>query len=59
MAEGSNCLGYHMWTFVDCWSWINAYKNRYGFYRLDLATGEKTVKKSGLWFKDVIKEHGF
>lgn len=59
MAEGSNCLGYHMWTFVDCWSWINAYKNRYGFYRLDLETGEKTVKKSGLWFKDLVQNNGF
>lgn len=59
MKEGSNCLGYHMWTFVDCWSWINAYKNRYGFYRLDLETGEKTVKKSGLWFKQVVAENGF
>ncbi|MFK4568467.1 glycoside hydrolase family 1 protein [Enterococcus sp. UD-01] len=59
MAEGSNCLGYHMWTFVDCWSWGNAYKNRYGFYRMDLKTGEKTVKKSGLWFKELIEQHGF
>lgn len=59
MDEGSNCLGYHMWTFIDCWSWINAYKNRYGFYRLDLNTGEKSVKKSGLWFKSVIEQGGF
>lgn len=59
MEEGSNCLGYHMWTFVDCWSWINAFKNRYGFYRMNLETGEKTVKKSGLWFKDVIENQGF
>jgi 6-phospho-beta-glucosidase/beta-glucosidase len=48
-----------MWTFVDCWSWQNAIKNRYGFYRLDLETGEKTVKKSGLWFKEVIQRNGF
>ena len=59
MAEGSNCLGYHMWTFVDCWSWINAFKNRYGFYRIELGSGEKSVKKSGLWFKDVIQNNGF
>lgn len=59
MDEGSNCLGYHMWTFIDCWSWINAYKNRYGFYRLDLDTGKKSVKKSGLWFKSVIEQGGF
>ena len=22
--EGSNCIGYHLWTFIDCWSWLNA-----------------------------------
>ncbi|EPH98338.1 putative 6-phospho-beta-glucosidase [Enterococcus faecalis 13-SD-W-01] len=59
MDEGSNCLGYHMWTFIDCWSWGNAYKNRYGFYRLDVETGEKTIKKSGQWFKKVIENNGF
>lgn len=59
IEEGSNCLGYHMWTFVDCWSWINTYKNRYGFYHLDLSTGEKKVKKSGEWFKTVVERNGF
>lgn len=59
IEEGSNCLGYHMWTFVDCWSWQNAFKNRYGFYRMDLHTGKKTMKKSGLWFKNVILNQGF
>ncbi|MBL1225068.1 glycoside hydrolase family 1 protein [Enterococcus sp. BWR-S5] len=59
MKEGANCLGYHMWTFVDCWSWGNAYKNRYGFYRLDTETGEKTCKKSGHWFKKLTENHGF
>ena len=59
IEDGSNCLGFHMWTFIDCWSWINAYKNRYGFYRLDLETQERTVKKSGLWFKELIDNNGF
>lgn len=59
MADGSNCLGYHMWTFIDCWSWQNAYKNRYGFYRLDLETQQRSLKKSGLWFKTVIENNGF
>lgn len=59
MADGSNCLGYHMWTFIDCWSWQNAYKNRYGFYRLDLATQQRSLKKSGQWFSMVIANNGF
>lgn len=53
------CFGYHMWTGVDCWSWLNAYKNRYGFVSLDLKTQKRTIKKSGFWYKNVIKNNGF
>jgi len=47
ITEGSRCLGYHMWTFIDNWSWCNGYKNRYGFIQLDLATQQRTIKRSG------------
>ena len=59
MDEGSNCQGYHLWTFVDNWSWTNAYKNRYGYVSLDLKTRNRTIKKSGYWIKKVIEENGF
>ncbi len=53
---GANCFGYHLWTFVDCWSWLNEYKNRYGFYRMDLVTGNRTPKKSAFWIREVIQK---
>lgn len=59
ISEGSNCFGYHAWTFVDCWSWLNGYRNRYGFYYMDLTTFERSVKKSGLWFKATAENNGF
>ncbi|EMF0278855.1 MULTISPECIES: glycoside hydrolase family 1 protein [Enterococcus] len=60
IQEGANCLGYHMWTCMDNWSWTNAYKNRYGFISVDLAQdGKRTIKKSGHWFKDVSDKNGF
>lgn len=59
IEEGSNCVGYHVWTFIDCWSWLNAYKNRYGLVELDLATGERRIKKSGFWFKELAEKRGF
>lgn len=59
ILEGSNCFGYHAWTFIDCWSWLNGYRNRYGFYRLDLETMARSVKKSGKWFKTVSQNNGF
>lgn len=59
IEEGAQCIGYHLWTFIDNWSWSNAYKNRYGFIQLDLATQTRTVKKSGEWFAQVSKDNGF
>jgi 6-phospho-beta-glucosidase len=53
MEEGSNCFGYHLWTPIDCWSWKNAYRNRYGFISTDIRTQKKTIKKSGYWIKEV------
>lgn len=59
LLEGSNCFGYHLWTPIDCWSWCNAYKNRYGYISLDLDTQTKRIKKSGYWIKDTAKNNGF
>ena len=58
IEEGSNCFGYHMWTPIDCWSWLNAYKNRYGFISNNIHTQIKTVKKSGYWFKELTEKNG-
>lgn len=57
--EGANCKGYHLWTFIDNWSWLNAYKNRYGLVEYKLDTGERVIKKSGLWFKKLSEDKGF
>jgi len=59
IQEGANCKGYHLWTFIDCWSWTNAYKNRYGLISLDLETQKRTIKKSGKWFKKLAENNGF
>lgn len=59
IEEGSNCKGYLHWTFIDCWSWLNAYKNRYGFIELDYNTQKRYIKKSGYWFKELSDNNGF
>lgn len=60
IAAGSQCFGYHTWTFVDCWSWLNGYRNRYGFYRVDIENNfKRSLKKSGLWYKELSKNNGF
>ncbi|MCA9765610.1 MAG: glycoside hydrolase family 1 protein [Carnobacterium sp.] len=59
ISEGSNCFGYHLWTPIDCWSWKNAYRNRYGLISNNIHTQVKTIKKSGYWFKNVAEENKF
>ncbi|MDO5026250.1 MAG: glycoside hydrolase family 1 protein [Tissierellia bacterium] len=59
IEDGANCIGYQVWTFIDCWSWLNAYKNRYGLVELDLESGKRTIKKSGYWFKELSDNNGF
>ncbi|KXT78964.1 glycoside hydrolase family 1 protein [Streptococcus sp. DD13] len=59
IADGANCKGYLLWTFIDCWSWLNSYKNRYGLIELNLETQERVIKKSGYWFKEVSQKNGF
>ena len=60
IQEGSNVKGYHLWTFMDNWSWSNAYKNRYGFVSVNLdKDGERSIKKSGYWIKEVSANNGF
>lgn len=59
ISEGSHCQGYFTWTGIDCWSWKNAYRNRYGLIRNDIHTQVKTIKKSGYWFEKLSKRNGF
>ncbi|VDZ75864.1 glycosyl hydrolase [Salmonella bongori] len=59
LARAVAVLATHMWTFIDNWSWLNGYKNRYGFVQLDLTTQTRTVKKSGEWFAATAEHNGF
>ncbi|ATZ16258.1 6-phospho-beta-glucosidase [Entomoplasma freundtii] len=55
MNQGSNCFGYHMWAALDCWSFRNAFKNRYGFIEVDLTDMSRRFKKSAFWYQELIK----
>ena len=56
IKDGANCLGYHYWGAIDNWSWINAFKNRYGFVGVDLSDGYKRKKKkSADWISKIAE----
>ena len=54
MDEDSDCFGYHIWSVLDCWSFRNAYKNRYGLIEVNIKDQSRKFKKSAFWFKEMI-----
>ena len=52
IQDGANCKGYLIWTFIDCWSWLNGYKNRYGLVELDLESQKRTLKNPVIGLKN-------
>ena len=57
IEQGSNCFGYHAWTALDCWSWNNAYKNRYGFISVDPLTQKRAFKASASWYRTLAENN--
>ena len=56
--EGARCRGYHYWGVIDCWSWNNAFKNRYGFVEVDLQDNyRRRLKASAEWLRHVATTH--
>lgn len=56
---GLNVIGAHAWAMLDCWSWNNSYKNRYGMIEVDIENQNRKPKSSLLFMEQTITEHGF
>lgn len=54
--EGTNCYGFHLWTPIDCFSWRNSYRNRYGLISVNIHTQKKCLKKSAYFFKNLAEK---
>jgi beta-glucosidase len=51
--------GYFHWSFMDNFEWALGYGQRFGLVYVDFKTQQRTIKDSGRWFAQVIKENGF
>lgn len=52
--EGLNVDGYFVWTLTDNFEWAEGYNARFGLIHIDFETQKRTIKNSGLWFKDFL-----
>jgi beta-glucosidase len=56
-AAGADVRGYFHWTLVDNYEWRFGFgPERFGLVAFDPATQERSVKASGRWLADVIRE---
>ena len=49
---------YYHWCFCDNWEWVEGNSARFGLVHVDYETQERTVKRSGEFYKRVIAEGG-
>jgi beta-glucosidase len=58
LADGIPLRGYLVWSLLDNFEWQFGYQMRFGIVHVDFDTLKRTVKDSGRWYANVIKENG-
>jgi beta-glucosidase len=53
--EGVNVTGYFVWSPTDNFEWNSGFRPRFGLVYVDFQTLQRTVKDSGLWFREFLK----
>lgn len=54
IAGGADVRGYFVWSLLDNFEWSWGYDKRFGIVRVDYETQERTIKDSGLAYREII-----
>jgi len=52
---GVDVRGYFVWSLLDNFEWADGYSKRFGIVHVDYSTERRTVKDSGLWYRDFLR----
>ena len=53
--DGVNVNGYFVWSPTDNFEWDKGFRPRFGLVYIDFDTLKRTIKNSGLWFREFLK----
>ncbi len=54
LEKGLRLKGYFAWSLLDNFEWAFGFSRRFGIVYVDYETQQRTVKASGLWFKEFL-----
>jgi beta-glucosidase len=57
IEAGMDIRGYYHWSLLDNFEWIKGFGPRFGLYKVDYKTFERTATQSALVFKKIIQAH--
>jgi beta-glucosidase len=54
LGDGVDVRSYFAWSLMDNFEWSRGYSKRFGIVHVDYETQRRTVKRSGVWYRDLI-----
>jgi len=58
ISNGVPLKGYFVWSLMDNFEWAFGYRMRFGLVYIDFTNLSRTIKESGHWYAQVIRENG-
>ena len=54
IEQGADVSGYYAWSLLDNFEWEHGYSQRFGLVYVDYPTQRRVLKRSALWYRDLI-----